>query len=314
MLLEELLQEARSVRDFRHEDVSSEFKYWGTKEMGYIDPKDGFNFIYSEGQLILFSTNNETYSAIVGKGLWKKMIELQKSGKSEYGIPREISAQLKGPDEDDLWNQLGGTVSYADKTITFFKEDANGKMRQRVVNNIKDFKAALKNIQKYGVKSDFKIKGLPAPLNGMTVEKALAMTVPSEELLKQNNQVMYHGTSLKRWEEIKTKGLRPGHTGEAYSDLIPGYSEHNVYLATDAKTAEFYGKRQAKKDDDTGYVILKITVPDAGKFLPDDAFAHGLKKGEEFGRAKYSVKQNGSVAYKGIIRPKFIEVISTRKA
>ena len=314
MLLEELLQEAKSVRDFRHEDVSKEFKYWGTKEMGYIDPKDGFNFIYNEGQLILFSTNNEVYSAIVGKGLWKKTLELQKAGKSGYGIPREILTQLKGPGESDLWNQLGGSVSYADKTITFFKEDANGKARQRVVNDIKDFKAAIKNIQKYGVKSDFKIKGLPAPLNGMTVEKVLDMEVPSEEILKQNNQVMYHGTSMKRWEEIQKQGLRPGNTGEAYVDLIPGYSDKNVYLATNAKTAEFYGKRQAKKDDDSNYVILKITVPDAAKFLPDDHFAHNMGKGSEFGRSKMSVKELGSIAYKGIIRPKFIELQSTRKA
>lgn len=310
MLLEELLQEAKSVRDFRHEDISAQFKFWGSDKMQYVNPKDGFHFVYEKGQLILSSTSNDVYSGIVAKNLWKKHQELSKG----MGIPKEILSQLSLPGEKDLWNSLGGLVDFSAKTITFSKESVMNTTRQRTANDVKDFKAALKELMKYGVTKDFKLKGIAAPFNSITVEKALKVEDPSHELLKDGGQTMFHGTSLKRWEEIKTKGLRPGHSGEAYVDLIPGYSEHNVYLATNAKTAEFYGKRQAKKDDDTGYVILKVTVPDASKFLPDDQFAYNLKKGDEFRRVKYGVKENGSVAYKGIIRPKFIEVVSTRKA
>ena len=316
MLLCELftpLFEAKSVRDFRHDDISDQFKYWGTKTVGYIDPTDGFNFIYDKGELLLFSTNNEVYSSVVAKNLWKKKQELEKAGKSTFPLVHGASKNKES--DSDLWNQLGGTVLFKDKTITFSKEDVDGKSRQRVVNDVKDFQSALKNILSYGVTSDFKIKGLPSPYNGMTVGDALQLQNPMDEILKPAGQIMFHGTSLKRWEEsIQSQGLRPGNTGETYVDLIPGYSEHNIYLASNAKTAEFYGKRQAKKDDDEYYVVLEITVPDASKFLPDDHFAHNLKKEYSFRQSKQSLKSLGSIAYKGIIRPKFIKLHSKKKA
>ena len=46
------LLEAKSVRDFRHDDISDQFKYWGTKAIGYINPADGFNFLYNKGELL----------------------------------------------------------------------------------------------------------------------------------------------------------------------------------------------------------------------------------------------------------------------
>jgi hypothetical protein len=310
MKINELLNEAKSVRDFRHENIEKEFPYWGSKTSEHIDPKDGFHFTYSKGELILSSTANDTYSGIVAKNLWKQQLAHKGSG-----IPKEVSSKLKLPGERDLWNQLGGAVLLADKTITISKEDAAGKTRQRAMNDIKELQDALKNLKRYGVTAEFKLKGVPSPLNGKTVGEIMKLESHVRQVLKREGQVMYHGTSKKRWDDsISKEGLRPGKTGQAYVDLIKGYSEHNIYLAVNEKSAEFYGKRQAKKDDDTQYVVLKIKVPDAGKFIPDDAYAHGMKSGEEHDRIKSGVSELGSIAYKGVIRPQFIEVLSTKKA
>ena len=129
--------------------------------------------------------------------------------------------------------------------------------------------------------------------------------------------MFYHGTSKKRWEEaISKKGLRPGLNGnDAYVDLIPGYSEHNVYLASNAKTAEFYGKRQAEKDEDSQYVVLQVQVPASAKLRPDDHFAKTFKGTDTSHAAtKRGLRELGSIAYKGVILPKFIKVLSTKKA
>ena len=120
--------------------------------------------------------------------------------------------------------------------------------------------------------------------------------------------VMWHGTSEARWEIIQNKGLRPGYTGEAYVDLVPGYSEHNVYLAHTPKGAQFYAKRQAKKDNSKG-IVLRVQVPDPSKIVADDRYARGWE-GKIIGfdpkQIKSSVKELGEVGYNGRIPPKFI--------
>lgn len=308
MLLSELLLEAKQVYDFRHKNVEAEFPFWGdTKTSEYISPEDGFYFTYYEGELLLASTQNESYSGLVAKNLQKEFIAAEKKGNTS-----EVFAKVKVAAK--LWNQLGGVVDFNSKIITISKESANNKKRQRALSNIKELKDALKNLLKYGVKEDFKIKGAPVPLNGMTVKQILNLESGVDSALKREGQVLYHGTSLSRWNIISKQGLLPGKTGEAYADLIPGYSDFNVYLAANPKVAEFYGKRQAKKDGDTEYVILEITVPDPAKFKADDAFAWGMKPEQEHSRLKASINELGSIAYKGSIKPQFIKLLSTKKA
>jgi len=81
--------------------------------------------------------------------------------------------------------------------------------------------------------------------------------------------VMFHGTSGTLWKKIQKQGLRPGATGESYGDLVPGYSDENVYLALSHAEAENYATRQAINNRSTA-VVLKVTVPDYTRLRPDE--------------------------------------------
>ena len=81
--------------------------------------------------------------------------------------------------------------------------------------------------------------------------------------------VMFHGTSGTLWKKIQKQGLRPGATGESYGDLIPGYSNENVYLALSHAEAENYATRQAINNRSTA-VVLRVTVPDYTRLRPDE--------------------------------------------
>lgn len=314
MLLEELfLAEAKLVKDFRHEDSFKELPYWPEKDdPKFISPADGFHFGYRRGELVLHSTANITYDGVVALGFIEKM-----KREGSKGVPREAQIAIKG-DGSDMWNSFGGMVDLNTKTITINKEyDFAGKLRQRALNDMKDIKASLKNLYKYGVTGDFKLKGVPSPYNGMKISEFMQEHDAVDQLNKREGAVFYHGTSKKRWEEsINKKGLRPGLNGnDVYVDLIPGYSDHNVYLASNAKTAEFYGKRQAEKDNDTQYVVLQVHVPDSAKLRPDDHFAKTFSGVDTSHNAsKRSLRELGSIAYKGVILPKFLKVLSTKKA
>lgn len=303
MLLHELLQELKSVYDFRHKDVFKQLPFWGaTKKPEFISSEDGFHFEGGKDFIILASTNNSFYSAVAAAG----------GINSKHKLPNDVSTAL-----DNAWNQFGGLVSFADKTVTIRKEDAGGKSRQSTIHDVKAAQKTLRALIPYGLKMEFKIKGVPAPHNGMTVQNFLKLKDPVQVVLQQQGQIMYHGTSKKRWDEsISKRGLQPGHTGEIYADLIKGYSEHNIYLALNSKTAEFYGKRQALKDSDDQFVVLEVTVPDGAKIMPDDQFAHAYVRGADTAHRaiKVSVKENGSVAYKGSIAAKFIKLLSIKKA
>lgn len=309
MKLFEILTEAKSTFDFRHENTLKDIEYWPAKQdHKYIDPKDGFHFAYSGGVLLLYSTDNQTYSKFVSDPRAKKFF----GKKFDHKAIRELT-HGKGP---DLWNQMGGVVDLKAKLITISKEDVDGKNRQRVISDIKDFQQALRSLSKYGLTNDFKIKGTAAPINGKTVQEVMNMINPVDAVFGSKAVTFYHGTSASRAEVIKSKGLQPNKAGDVYVDLIPGYSEHNVYLATDPKTAEFYGKRQAKKDGDETYVVFKIDVPDKAKIVADDAFVHlaGKVDGSHPAAIKSGLKNISSVGYKGRILPKFVSVISTKKA
>jgi hypothetical protein len=320
-LLEQLEQQAmlleyKKLQDYRHENVEDQLKFWGdTKTSEYIDPKNGFYWIYDKGELVLFSTQNESYSIVVASGLWKDVASKKLSG---YDAIRKARKK----DDRDLWNHLGGLVNYADKTITISKESAGKGSRMRVINDVKNFQDALKDLKRFKVTDDFKVKNTNKPYNAATVGEILKMKDGIHAIMNEKHPIMYHGTSQKKWDEfISKKGLQPGKYEEVYVDLIKGYSEHNVYLAIDQKTAEFYGKRQAKKDGSDKYVVIEVKVPDPAKILADDAMvAWSINTGKKMtdpqmhAATKEGVKTNSSVAYKGSIRLSFLKIIATKKA
>ena len=129
-----------------------------------------------------------------------------------------------------------------------------------------------------------------------------------QKILHDKDLIMWHGSSEGRWEMIQHKGLQPGKTGEAYVDLIPGYSEHNVYVATTPKGAQYYAKRQAKKDGSKP-VVLKVQIPNPRKLIADDRYAHhstDKSVGKSIDRIKTSIKEMGELGYNGWIPPKLI--------
>jgi len=307
MRFEQLL-EAKNVYDFRHEDISAELPIWPKQAQGsYVDSRDGFYWIFSKGNLLVLSTENEFYSFVAN--MFQSASDEEKAiAKSDVKqfvkIPRIQNAHKALA---SIWNQLGGVVIFSTMTLTISKESSRGdSMRQRVIADIAQFKQALGSLKSFGVTDEFTIKGAPPDIP-KTVGQALQMQDYVQKTFQNKNLVMWHGTSEARLEFISKKGLRPGHTGEAYNDLIPNYSEHNVYLATTPKTAQFYAKRQAKKDESTP-VVLKIKVPNPNKLIADDRFARygGEIAGHRGDRIKASVKEMGELAYKGWIPPKFI--------
>lgn len=306
MRFEQLL-EAKEIYDHRHENISDVIKPWADGE-NYIDPRDGFYWEFVEGKLLLTSTENEFYSFIASM--------YQTASEEEQEIARRRNKQdfIKIPRIKDvyskissMWNQLGGIVNFQTMTLTISKESVGNAMRQRFIANIAEFKQALSSLKKFGLTDDFIIKGAP-PEIPKTVGQALQMRDYVQKTFKDKDLVMWHGTSEARWEIIQNKGLRPGHTGEAYVDLVPGYSEHNVYLAHTPKGAQFYAKRQAKKDNSKG-IVLKVQVPDPSKIVADDRYARGWEGkiiGYDPKQIKSSVKELGEVGYNGRIPPKFI--------
>jgi len=81
--------------------------------------------------------------------------------------------------------------------------------------------------------------------------------------------VAYHGTSAKRWAIIKSRGLIPNMQGKVYQDLIPNYSDKNVYLALEPDEAENYATRQAIWDKSSA-VVLKVIIRDPDKMVADE--------------------------------------------
>ena len=304
MRFEQLL-EAKEIYDHRHENISDVMKPWHGGEQ-YIDPRDGFYWLFYEGKLMLYSTDNEFYSFIASM--------YQTASEEEQEIARRNTQEFHRLDRvkdayskiSSMWNQIGGLVNFQTMTLTVSKESVGDRMRQRFIANIAEFKQALSGLKKFGLTDDFIIKGAP-PEIPKTVGQALQMRDNVQKILHDKNLEMWHGTSEARWEIVQRKGLRPGHTGEVYVDLVPDYSEHNVYLATTPKGAQFYAKRQAKKDNSKP-IVLRVQVPDPRKLVADDRFARwgGEVKGYDIDRIKASIKEMGELGYKGRIPPKFI--------
>ena len=80
--------------------------------------------------------------------------------------------------------------------------------------------------------------------------------------------VMFHGTSIARWNIIQKKGLRPG-AGDVYYDQVKGWSDKNVYLTFSHSNAENYATRQAIKDGSDA-AVLRVEVPDFTRLVTDE--------------------------------------------
>lgn len=280
--------EAKEVIDARHLNKEDEVKFWGSsKTSEHIDPADGFYFVYDNGVLILYSTANAIYSTHVTYGHKSR----------EQGLA------------STAWNKMDGIVTFADKTVKFLKENVGNTYRSRDITNVKQLKNLCRDLTAYGVTEEFKLKG--AHNIPKTVGDALKAVDPTDQLMGGKSIVMYHGTSTTRWEIIKKQGLRPGNTPDKYNDLVPGYSEYNIYLATSPTGAAFYGKRQAKKDDDYGYVVLAVNVPDPAKIIGDDRFVNRDTKQASPKMMKYAGREAGEYAYKGTILPNHITLLKS---
>jgi len=301
-----LLNEGKNVFDCRHieqPDAKNSRFFKGESVYDYISPTEGFYWDYYKGDLILSSTSNFFYSSEVA-GI----------------VQKEDRAKIS-----KLWNNLGGKVVFQQKTIVFNKDNyGNGKLRQKQVYDIKELKKALKDLFVFGLTKDFKIKGLDSFQVGKTVKDALSLKDPTDEILKLNqNLIFYHGTSFLRWEDIKHEGLKPNQTGDCYADLIPNYSDLNIYLSFSPKASEFYAKRQAKKDETDG-VVLRIEGVDTAKILADDGslyppeylnktFQEIEKIASSSRKMVWSGRKKGEFAYRGIILPSHISLFKTIK-
>ena len=191
------------------------------------------------------------------------------------------------------------------------------------------------------VTGDFKIIGNPTH-RGQTVDDLLGKKRTGDIATNGGQHIpitLYHGTSAKRADMILKQGLMPGKVPEVYGDLIPGYSEHNLYLSTSVSEAENYASRAAI-DDRSRAVVLKVTVRDLDKLILDEDsmnwmvtvdpegndveihFKHSFWKEWPHapkimakwmkGIAKI-LNQRGNIAYKGRIPAHDISVDSTYK-
>ena len=92
--------------------------------------------------------------------------------------------------------------------------------------------------------------------------------------------VLYHGTSKKRWDVIKTKGMKPGSpTGidpEIYGDRVEGYTNRNLYFATSVPIAEKYATRAAMVDKSLG-VVLAVEINDLTRLVMDEDMTQNFR-------------------------------------
>ena len=142
-----------------------------------------------------------------------------------------------------------------------------------------------------GVTPDFKIVG-SEKFRGKTIADVLEQPREVEAALTGRDPVaMYHGTSSNRWKDIQRKGLQPGRVGEAYVDLVPGYSDKNVYLSFSHAEAENYATRQAIKDGGKA-IVLRVTVPDYTKLRPDEDKMTTVELSKPYRASKVGLKSD----------------------
>jgi hypothetical protein len=356
MKLQDAINELRKVNDLRSFGAG----VVTSKDEKSMDKSEGYYAWWDKGNLYLTQTDNPNSVASLKAGFPGGIKDVFKFNQEIEGIKRklnpkayfnvkddELEAYLKSDGTSDqrkkyeavkkfkhltssksgyVWNGLSVIVNKQKSEIQITKESSGDKMRMRAMTDIKKWRQFLSDLMKVdkSITPKWKMKGMPPEL-GKTVgdfltDKSIATT---DNVRRGAKLFMYHGTSAKRAEIIMKKGLRPGNAPDAYIDLIDGYSEHNVYLSVDPKTAMFYGKRAKKKEDDEGYVIFKVEVPDTSKLVADDGTIgwidttvtrgqnvdvpnnKNIKQSQDIAG---SLKRMGEVGYRGSIMPKFISL------
>lgn len=119
-------------------------------------------------------------------------------------------------------------------------------------------KKLLKDVNKVHPIHDYTITGHPEH-EGKKVSDLMSEPTAHEAFHQRKPITLYHGTSTARAREIVTGGLHPGKRETTYSDLVPGYSNKNTYLARDPGEASNYATRQAIEDG-SHPVILKVQI------------------------------------------------------
>lgn len=133
------------------------------------------------------------------------------------------------------------------------------------------------------VTGDFRVISPDDKYKGLTVSQVISTPRTSDILTSgiDKKLVAYHGTSTKRWNQIQRLGLVPGKFENFYADLVRDYSEYNVYLTMDPRTAENYATRAATWDGGNA-LVLKIEVPDFSKVVPDEDTIRRVELGRDY--------------------------------
>lgn len=133
---------------------------------------------------------------------------------------------------------------------------------RKVLNSLK---AHVPDIHEYTVTGDDRHEG-------KKVHEVVSAPTPNEQWIRGREPItFYHGTSEKQAKIIQEKGLHPGKRTEGYADLVPGYSEHNVYLTTHPEEASNYATRQAIHDKSKATILKVVIHPQHfDKLRPDE--------------------------------------------
>jgi hypothetical protein len=139
--------------------------------------------------------------------------------------------------------------------------------------------------------ADYQIKG-DDRVRGMTVQEVIDGGAEKYDHRraftgKVQSLTLFHGTSMRRAGAVLKTGLRPSQRGSVYSDMINGYSQKNVYLASSAAEAANYATREAVNDGSEAAVLeVTLTPMMVMKLLPDEDTMHWFKYlGEKYRRA-----------------------------
>lgn len=144
---------------------------------------------------------------------------------------------------------------------------------KRIIDMVKVLRTLVKvkpETAKYKIIGDDRARGqtVEQVINGSAAKYDQTRVFKSGEL---RELVMFHGTSAKRAEKMLQTGLRPNQRGSTYYDLIPGFSEHNVYLASSPGIAANYSTREAVNDGSDAVIIeVMLTPMQVMKLLPDE--------------------------------------------
>lgn len=273
-----------------------------------------------------------------------------------------LNKKDKPKDEPHYYAQLGHSlvVNHEDETINLDVSKATKRFSRRQsrsgnakaytiphadtsFDNVHELQKIISSLRKIDpqISDSYKIVGSP-DYESETVGSVFQRKRPGDQIVKGGDVkplTLYHGTSSSRYSDIKTKGLVPGNAPEVYADLVKGYSEHNIYLASTITEAENYATRAAVSDRSKA-VVLNVTIKDFTKLVMDEDNASWMKvinpDGKEtevhfqhnewkswpnadrimqqfMSKIASSLNKRGTVAYKGRIPASDITVHSTYK-